>query len=131
VIGRRLGQLGQESVDAADMLGSGATAISSLALAPSSFWNWLFPSAGTSLGTGTAQIQSVPANAAAANAAAGQQVYDVAAIQAAADEASSAFAGENQQLWDYYNPQDPSTWPWYYWAAIFGVGILLLVDAGK
>ena len=85
----------------------------------SGFWSWLFPSESSSLAAGTAQIQSVPANAAAANAAAVAAgipaPYDVAAIQAAADQQSAAFAGENAQIWEY---STVATWPWYYWVAI-------------
>jgi hypothetical protein len=96
----------------------------------------LWPTAGGSLSQGTAQIQSVPANAAAANAAAESAglapPYDVASIQAAANTAAANFAAENQSIWSYgNNPSDPSTWAWYVWAALFGVGILVLVDVKR
>jgi hypothetical protein len=90
----------------------------------SGFWSWLFPSESSSLAEGTAQIQSVPANAAAANAAAVAAgipaPYNVAAIQAAADQQSGAFAQENAQLW-----AANTGWPWYYWAALAAGGVWL------
>src|ERR1700691_2100740 len=107
---------------------------------PSVSWSdisqYLWPTAGGSLAQGTAQIQSVPANAAAANAAAiaaGLPApYNTAAIQAAANQAVQQFAQENQQLWSTDpDPNDPTTWPWYYWLAIGGVGLLIVADVMK
>lgn len=93
-------------------------------------WDYLFPSQSSSLIQGQAQIQSVPQNAANANAAAiaaGLPApYDVPMIQAAANIQSGQFALDNAQIWAP-DPFDPSTWPWYYWAGILGVGILVFV----
>jgi hypothetical protein len=95
----------------------------SLTTQPLSLWDdWFadwWPTQSSSLASGTAQIQSVPANAAAANAAAvaaGQPApYNVAAIQAVADQQSGQFAAENAQIW---NTANNASWPWYYWVAI-------------
>jgi hypothetical protein len=82
----------------------------------------IWPSQACSLAKGTQQIQSVPARAAAANAAAvaaGENPpYDVAAIQAAADTGSTALAAEVPQLFSTpVSLADLSTWPWWMWAA--------------
>jgi len=82
---------------------------------------WLWPSASGSLASGTAQIQSVPDNAAKANAAAVAAglpaPYNIAAIQTAADQQTAAFQPENTALFAV-SPLDPTTWPWYYWVGI-------------
>ncbi len=97
-----------------------------------SVWDEIWPTQADSLAAGTAQIQSVPANAAAANAAAvaaGQPPpYNVPAIQAAADLQTQSFTAEIPQLWAVTS--DPSTWPWYYWLAI-GVGVFAVVKLAK
>ena len=111
-------------------------AIASAATPNTSWWDYFFPSQSGSLAAGTAQIQSVPANAAAANAAAIAAglppPYNVPQIQAAANQQSAAFAAEIPALWAAPPPnlKDPSTWPWYYWAAL-AYGGFLLVQAVK
>jgi len=75
----------------------------------------------------------VPANAAAANAAAVAAglpaPYDVTAIQAAADQQTANFVANNQTIWSApvaFSLASPSTWPWYMWVGIIGGGYLLL-----
>jgi hypothetical protein len=120
---RRLGRLGQYDDPIAGYLSvpQGPTA--------SQISEYLWPTAGGSLASGTAQIQSVPANAAAANLAAGTPVYNVAAIQAAADLQPANFVANNQTIWSTpvaFSLTDPTTWPWYMWVGIIGGGYLLL-----
>jgi hypothetical protein len=128
----RLGQLpidpsGDTSFNYPDTFGSTPTSGGDVV---DEFWNWVIASESTSTALGKASIQSVVTNAQAANAAAqanGQPPpYDIAAIQAEANRQTQAFVAEVPQLWKP-DLKDPSTWPWYYWAGIIGVGILWAV----
>ena len=97
-----------------------------------SWWNSIWPSEACSLALGQQQIQnSVPANAAAANAIAianGQPPpYDIPFIQSVANQQAAAFAGDNATIFNSApSLTDPSTWAWYYWAA-GALGLFLLV----
>lgn len=98
--------------------------------------NFFWPTATGSLSAGVAQIQSVPDNAANANAAAVAAglppPYDVASIQSVADQQIAAFGQDNQTIFNPPpTPNDPTTWPWYYWAGIIGGGFLLFADLKK
>ena len=99
-----------------------------------SWTDYIWPSQACSLALGQQQIQSVPANAVAANAAAVAAglpaPYDVPAIQAAADGGSVVFVGENALLFNPPPSIDPNTWPWYYWALIAG-GIFAVVKLSR
>ena len=102
-----------------------------------SWTDYIWPSAACSLALGQQQIQSVPANAAAANAvaiAAGMAPpYDVAMIQAVADQQTTAFAGDNATIFTQTTAvslSDPSTWPWYYWALLAG-GVFAVLEFRK
>jgi hypothetical protein len=100
-----------------------------------SWYDYIWPTQACSLALGQQQIQSVPANAAAANAAAvaaGMPApYTVPAIQAAADVGSEAFAAENTMIFNPPPSTDPSTWPWYYWALIAGGLKIIVFSAAK
>jgi hypothetical protein len=85
------------------------------------WWN-PFSSSTCSLAAGQQQVQSVVSNAKAANdvavAAGMPPPYDVAKIQAAANAGSAALAKEVPQLFSTpISLTDPSTWPWWMWAA--------------
>jgi hypothetical protein len=100
-----------------------------------SFLDYIWPSQACSLALGQQQIQSVPSNAAAANAAAAgaglPAPYSVPQIQAVADQQTAAFSASVPSLFaTAATLNDPSTWPWYYWAGL-AFGAFLLVEAVK
>jgi hypothetical protein len=87
-------------------------------------WAFTWPTEASSEASGVASIQSVPANAAAANAAAGTNVYNIPAIQAAADANTSQYIGENAQIWSTAGSTSPLSMPWWAWA--LGAAVIVL-----
>jgi hypothetical protein len=124
---RGLGQYDSETgfVDPDPSINPSANNASLPMPAACSWWDDIWPSEACSLALGQQQIQSVPANAAAA----GYPAPVVQATQAAADQQTVEFAADNAAIW-HPPTNNPGSWPWYYWLAI-GLGVFALVELGK
>ena len=96
-----------------------------------SWWDNIWPSAACTMARNAAQIQSVPQNAAAANAAASAAgmpaPYDVPLIQDYANYQTQFVPSDYAAVTTQPSLSDPSTWPWYYWAGI----LVIIIESGR